>query len=248
MVNNFIFVDEIEHINKNIPMMYYMCLSVIEMEVDFVEKQVIKAIESLKDGFHANRIYRKNNPNYIVMNSLTNIIISNKLRWFCFFYKKDDINNPRLKILKDIEFKGVQIEIDNYRKVGLLLLFHMLNSFIPSSKIKPLYRVVIAEDVFKKQTQIFPGGEKVLDNIESYCFTSPLRAPILNLCDHAGYLFGKILRAQEIIDDKLQITQKNFQSIYFRTCYKHLYEIAKASSFIFKNVFDWIDLENEKIK
>lgn len=244
MVNNFVFVDEIEHNVNNNPTLFYMCLVVIKREEKLISDKVNNLLLPLGEkGFHAKRIYKKNSPNLALMKEMTEFIIDNKINWFCFSYSKIFKDSPRLKVLKEVEFSDWKPNIDNYREVGFYFLLHSLNSFLSELNYKPDYQLVFDEDVLKKYCQIIPG-RGILKHIYSVCGVSPKQAPIINLCDHVGYLFGKCLRDAEFKDGKIDYKQYGNKSLFVQECLSHVLEFARRRQFHYRSIWDWIDFEN----
>jgi hypothetical protein len=243
-VNNFIFVDEIEYNENNNPVLYYFGTTVIEKELNFVENQIINIISNLNaKSFHANRNYKKNKTDYKLMDKMSDVIIKNRLVIFCFSFSKKSLDDKRLEVLKDINTKGWNLDINNYRAVALYLFFHVLNTYLVDLNIKPFYRLIVAEDFIKKYNQIeFIGG--VIKNIEKVCFVSAKQAPLVNLCDHLGYLFGKCLR--EINDFKNienLIPNKKYSQITNHALNLFIY-LSKFKFFHYRNIWEWLEKEN----
>lgn len=247
IVNNYVFIDEVEHNVENNPTMFYMCIVIIEREVDLINRLVIEMLSPLGNkGFHAKKVYKKNSQFKNLTTELTNLIIDNKLLCICFSYSKKYTHSPRLKVLQEISFKGWDFDIQNYRQVGYYFLLHVLNSYLFELGYMKKYRLVVDEDVLKKYHIMYPGENGVLNNIEGIYGASPKQAPILNLSDHIGFLFGKCLRSLEINDSKMCFKPVESQIEIFRLCRDNLFDIASRGLFKYYDIWNWIDYENNK--
>ncbi len=221
---------------------YYFGISV---EKEFVSKvdreinEILKRNNVKAEIFHSTKIFRETRPRTDLIDDLSNVIITNRLKCFCHKYTKTDLFEPT-KILEKYNN-----EIIDFSKLEFQALFYyitILNTFLRDGRPDLLKKEIMmffdrnVYGVRDTEAFTFPKKHYVLKQM---MFTEKSKISLLSLPDFFGYIFRK----SKISQNKVQFGEKAIEtSALTISAYKNLAEINTAKLFYF------IETDIEKIE
>lgn len=253
LVHSYVFVDEV----KDVPAtakdagqwIFLIGVGIPADAIVAVEAKLSSVLHPLgSNGFHAKDAYKEKCPDLQLMNSLTGIVSSFRLPWFCFPFAKQWLRNPRLEVLQKLEFKGWQPKVSNYEFVAFYLFLHCLNTILSEqSHLQQSTRLVCDQGIKHAREGFSFEDSETLSAIENVIFVNRKLAPLLGLPDHLGYLFGKCRRDLVRDTGEINLEPDERYTIVQNECLKHITTLAKQGLFCRLDLWEWINYENKRL-
>jgi hypothetical protein len=145
-------------------------------------------------SFHSKNLFKeKSTENYELIDSLTEIIIQNRIPWLNFGFAKSYLKDQRLEPIMKMEFPNMDFQKNNYRSWGFFLFIHSIHYFnLTNQKFDKKIRIYADKDTYlKKQTEWNHTGG-ILSSIERVLGTTGGKEPYLHLSDFLGFIFRRV--------------------------------------------------------
>ena len=235
-VETLIFCDETKFYianNDKEDAIYYFGIAVLKNDVRKVHEEIKELLQKHKvksDIYHSTKVFRESRQRSDLMNDLTQVIIHNRLKCFCYKYEKNKFFETT-KILN--KFNN---EIFDFNKSEFQALFYyltILNTYLRDEKPKLLKREIAMyfdrnvygiEDV---EAFNFPIEHFVLKQMT---FTEKSKISLLLLPDFFGYIFRKSKISKDQIDFGDKVIETSELTI---NASKNLSEINSSGLFYF---------------
>ena len=246
-----LFCDELEVEKKenHSLTLYYFGILIQSEIIEEIENQVIKIISKLKpEIFHSIKHY-KSPDNWDIFEKFNEIILSNKLKIFCFAFVKDWLKLEEFKIINSLSFpEWKNFPIKNYKAKSFYLFLHVLNYYLSKEQNNNSYiRIFIDKDWLKINEGIEHQGI-ILNKIEKIFSTRQKAIPILALSDHVGYLFNKIKKSTYSKEQKIYLNKELESDEFSKLSLDAYIKFCKLNLFSFLDLKEWNRYENSKFK
>lgn len=235
-VETLIFCDETKFSianNDKEDAIYYFGIAVTKKDVKKVhdEIQIVLQKHGVKsDIFHSTKVFRKSRPRPNLMDDLTEVIISNRLKCFCYKFEKN-IFFEKTKILS--KFNNDILDFNNSEFQALFYFLTMINTYIRDEKPKLLKREIAmyfdrnVYGIKEIESFNFPSENFVLKYMT---FTEKSNISLLLLPDFFGYIFRK----SKISKDKADFGNEPIETSRLTiNAFKNLTEINASGLFYF---------------
>lgn len=243
-IETLIFCDEIKFSIANgdkEDATYYFGVCVEKVQVPKVDREIKEVLQRHKvkaEVFHATKIFRETRPRRHLMDELSNVIITNKLRCFCHKYSKPDLFHATTLLNR---FNNPILDFNNAEMQALFYFITILNIYVKEIKphvIKKGIAMFFDRNVYgitETESFKFPGEYE----ISQMTFTEKSNISLLCLPDFFGYIFRK----SKVSQNKAEFGDRTIEtSLLTINSYKNLLNITSA------RLFDFIETDVKTIE
>lgn len=240
-INTFFFVDETKFSVNDSDFedsIYYIAIAVRKQEIYKINLLLESLIDKyrLEKGFHATKVFKEKKPNQDLMFDFCNLIISNKLRCYCFKYSKSKFYEASKAV-----FQKYNNEILNFNNPEFQALFYFVQNLIET-----LYHVNYFESkglLFCDRNIYGKNDMECFDfesdsTIKRMIFLSRKKIKLLALPDYFGFIFRKSKNSFNKVEFGDTSIEK---SVLIINCFGCLIEINKAGLFSFLDMDKWLE-------
>jgi len=248
--NSVIFTDEIE-VEENLQKQQGLTVHFNGLYFDLYQATVLKMdfepiVESFGEkGFHAKYFFKKkSDANYLLMRTLTDLIIKHNLLWLNFSFSRRSLCDKRLKPFFDMEFSNMKFQKGNYKAVGFYFYLHAINYYQEKFDVfRPKIRIYTDKDQYLKINQAFFHEGAVLKNIELIIASRGSSEPFLYLSDLVGFIFRRVKTYLGQDFRKMDHVQVATTDILTKECLTNLLKINRAGLFKYLDLWEIMPTE-----
>jgi hypothetical protein len=244
-VETLIFCDETKFSianNDKEDAIYYFGIAVLKNDVRKVHEQINVVLQRhnvKSDIYHSTKVFRESRPRVTLMDDLTQVIIKNRLKNFCYKYEKNKLFEATKNLSK---FNNGILDFNKSEFQALFYFLTILNTFLRDEKVDLLKREIVmyfdrnVYGIEVVEAFNFPSEHFVLKQMT---FTEKSKISLLLLPDFFGYIFRK----SKISIDKAGLGDKTLETSKLTlNSFKNLTEINASRLFYF------IDTNQKTIK
>ncbi len=217
---------------------YYLGVAVRKPEIHKINLLYDSLIDKygLEKGFHATKAFKEKNPNKDLMSDFCDLIISNKLRCYCFKYYKS-----RLYEASKIAFQKYNNEILNFSNQEFQALFYFIQNLIINldnvNDFESKGLLFCDRNVYG-QNDIEGFDFETNSTIKRMIFLSRKKIKLLGLPDYFGFIFRKSKNSFNGAEFGGKLIEKSELII---NCFDCLLKINKAGLFNFLDMDKWLE-------